>query len=90
MNFHRDGAGSPDLISRLKGEAGSAVADKSPSELDLMRRYGVTVLVLRKGAQSVSGPSGPDRLETDSVAVVMGSNEQIAGVSELFRSERAD
>jgi len=83
--------GHPDLtISTLTVEPGSMVAGKSLLELDLRRRYGVTVLVLRKGAQSVSSPSGPDRPETDCAAVVVGSNEQIAGVSELFRSERAD
>lgn len=88
MTFHRGGAGPLDLISTLKVEPGSAVAGKSLLELDLRRRYGVTVLVLRKGAQSVSSPSGPDRLETDCAAVVMGSSEQIAGVLEFFRSER--
>ncbi|MDD3621889.1 MAG: TrkA C-terminal domain-containing protein [Methanofollis sp.] len=53
----------------------------------MRRRHGVTVLAVRRGSQVFAAPSGETVLRAGDVCVVIGPEEQVAGVDPLFRGE---
>ncbi|MBP2147034.1 CPA2 family monovalent cation:H+ antiporter-2 [Methanofollis sp. W23] len=74
-------------VESLRVGEGAKVEGRSLADLDLRRRYGVTVLAVRRGATVLSTPSGETELMAGDVCVVIGPEEKVAGVDPLFRGE---
>ena len=57
------------------------ITGKTLKELDLRRRYGITVLVIKRGDKVIVNPSATDRIEPDDVLLVLGSGEDVTDLS---------
>ena len=62
--------------------APSRTYGKSLKELDLRRRYGITVLAIKRGNRVIVNPSAEDRVEEGDVLLVLGSEEKVAKLSD--------
>lgn len=67
---------------------GSPVAGQTLKELELRKKYGLTVLAVKRGEDTIGNPTGTFQLEPDDRLVLVGSAEQFATCSKLFRSPR--
>lgn len=74
-------------VESLRVGKGAQAEGRSLADLDLRRRHGVTVLAVRRGSQVFAAPSGETVLRVGDVCVVIGPEEQVAGVDPLFRGE---
>jgi len=64
----------------------SVLAEKSLAQIELRKRYGVTVLAIRRDSQILSNPGGDTFLQSNDVLFVLGAPYQIAGVTDLFHN----
>lgn len=75
----------PDVeISTLRINEKSPIVQKSLGEIELRRRYGVTLLAIRRGSQILSNPDADTQLCADDVLIVLGPSDKIAGITSLF------
>jgi CPA2 family monovalent cation:H+ antiporter-2 len=65
----------------------SPLAGQTLSELALRRVHGVTLLVIRRDTRVLSNPGADTRIEADDVLVILGTPENLAGLTGLFTEE---
>jgi CPA2 family monovalent cation:H+ antiporter-2 len=69
----------PDVeISTLKVTERSPLIGKSMAEVSLRKRFGVTVLAIRRNSQILSNPQADTRFLSNDILVVLGLPEKIA------------
>jgi len=77
----------PDVeISSLRIGVRSSIAGKSLSQIELRKRYDITVLAIRRDSKILTNPHGDVQLYANDVLFVLGSPERIAGVTDLFHT----
>jgi len=77
----------PDIeISALRLGKGAPIIGKSLAQIGLRKKYGVTVMAMRRGDKVISNPDVDMTFREEDVLFVVGSSEQIAGVMGLFHS----
>ncbi len=77
----------PDVeISTLRVDERSPLAGKSLARIELRKRYGVTVLAIRRDSQILSNPDGDMQIYANDALFVLGPPEKIAKVSSLFHN----
>lgn len=75
----------PDVeVSSMRVEEGSPVVGKSLLELELRKKYGVTVLAVRRDSQTFPNPDVEIPFLADDVLYVMGIPEKLAESVKLF------
>lgn len=75
----------PDIeIETIRIEAGSPLAEKTLVEVGFRRKYGVTVLAIQRGRQTIANPSGDFQLHAQDIIVLMGTRESIAGLRPMI------
>lgn len=74
-------------VSALKVTQDSHVVNKSLTDLDLRKTYGVTLLAVKRGRETVPNPSPDELLEVDDILYVMGEPSQIACVNHLLTEQ---
>lgn len=74
-------------IVNLRIGKDSRAAGRSLAEIDLRSRFGVTVLMIQRGAETIINPGGEDRLESDDQVIILGRSAMIEQISELFCKE---
>ncbi len=75
----------PDVeLSMLRVGVRSALAGKSLAQIELRKRYGVTVLAIRRDSQILSNPHGEMQLCANDELFVLGLPDKIARVMSLF------
>lgn len=62
-------------------KAPSGMIGRTLRELDLRKRYGITVLAIKRGDEVLVNPSAEDRVEEGDVLLILGSEESIASIS---------
>ena len=71
----------PDVeISTLKVAERSSLVGKSIAEVDLRKKFGVTVLAIRRNSQILSNPDGDTKLLSNDVLIVLGLPDKIANL----------
>jgi len=71
----------PDIeIETIRIEAISPLAGKSLADIGFRRKYGVTVLAIQRGAETIANPSGDTQLVAQDIVILIGTRESIAGV----------
>jgi CPA2 family monovalent cation:H+ antiporter-2 len=71
----------PDIeIETIRIEAASPLADKTLAQVGFRKNYGVTVLAIQRGKQTIANPSGDTQLLVQDVVVLMGTKDNIAGI----------
>jgi trk system potassium uptake protein TrkA len=82
----------PNVLERLElGDSGTlaevevpeAFVGQSLRELDVRRRYDLTVLAIRRQGSVLSGLSGNEKLSQGDLLVVLGSPDAISGIANL-------
>lgn len=63
----------------------AAAAGQTLAQINLRRRYDVTVLAIRRGAQMIANPGGADQICPDDELIVMGLPEKLDEVGVAFR-----
>jgi CPA2 family monovalent cation:H+ antiporter-2 len=71
-------------VSALRVEEKSPLVGKTLAQTDLRKKYGVTVVAIRRDLQILSNPDGDMQIRTGDVLLVLGSPDKIAAVSGLF------
>ena len=71
-------------ISALKVGGKSPVIHKSLAEIELRRKYGITLLAIRRNSEILSNPDANTHLCAEDVLIVFGPRDKIAGLSDLF------
>lgn len=75
----------PDVeISAFRVEEGAAMAGMNLAQIDLRKKYGITLLAIRRGGEIISNPKADTQVLANDSLVVMGKPERIAEVSEQF------
>ncbi len=75
----------PDIeIETLRIMDGSRIAGKTLAEVGFRRKYGVTVLAVLRGKETVTNPSGDTTLLAQDIVILMGKRESIAGISPVL------
>jgi len=78
----------PDVeISILRVGERSALIEKTLAQIELRKRYGVTIMAIRRDSQTLSNPHGDMQLCANDVLFVLGPPEKIARVTSLFRNQ---
>ncbi|MBW2648628.1 MAG: potassium transporter KefB, partial [Deltaproteobacteria bacterium] len=77
----------PDVeISTLRIAERSPLVGKSLAEIELRKKYGVTVLAVRRESQILSNPDVDILFYANDVLFVLGTPEKVAGVASLSQN----
>ncbi|MGE5390356.1 MAG: cation:proton antiporter [Deltaproteobacteria bacterium] len=71
-------------ITNLRVETGARAVGKTLAEMELRSRYGVSLLLIQRGPETIINPDGDTELLEDDQAVLLGTPELINNVSGLF------
>jgi multicomponent Na+:H+ antiporter subunit G len=63
----------------------SPAAGRTLAQIDLRRRYDVTVLAIRRGAEVISNPGGDEQLCPEDELIIMGLPEKLDAAGVAFR-----
>ena len=74
----------PDVeISTLRVVEGSPLIGKNLAEIELRKKYGVTLLAIRRNSQIISNPNGSIPFCSNDVLFLLGTPDRIARVADL-------
>ncbi len=75
----------PDVdMASFRIRKGSLMAGKSLMEIEMRKKYGVTLLAISRAAKIISNPSAEIRFEEGDILFVVGKKHKIAEVESLF------
>jgi CPA2 family monovalent cation:H+ antiporter-2 len=75
-------------IHVVKVRSGSYVIGKSLQELNLRKKYGVTVLAIRRDADFAANPSAAEKLQVEDALVLLGTPDAIRNVVSLIHNSQ--
>lgn len=79
----------PDIeIDTLKVKEKSAMAGKTLAEMNMRRKYGVTVLAIRNGLHTLPNPDGDETIHAGDTLIVLGLPDKISLLEGLFFNEQ--
>jgi CPA2 family monovalent cation:H+ antiporter-2 len=80
----------PDIeITSFRIGEKSPAAGSSLAQIDLRKRYGVSMLVIRRGSELIVNPHGETPLYAGDIVVVVGTRDKIAEAIILFLGQEA-
>ena len=65
---------------------GAPAAGQTLGELGLRQRYGLTVMAVRRGRETIASPAGDFRVEPGDRLVMVAEAAQFAASADLFRT----
>lgn len=71
-------------IASIRVEGSSVFARQTLAEIDLRNRYGVSILLIQRGSETLVNPSSDTCLEPEDQAVLLGSPDNINEVTRLL------
>jgi len=71
-------------IANLRVESHAAAAGKTLADIELRSKYGVSLLLIQRGQDTIINPDGDTRLQAEDQAVLLGTPELISNITELF------
>jgi len=74
-------------VRNIRVEEGSPIAGKTLGEMLLKKKYGVTVLAVRRNGAIIPHPDGTCEIRAGDEVVITGTGEKIAGAIPLFSSD---
>ncbi|HDO30158.1 MAG TPA: potassium transporter KefB, partial [Desulfobacteraceae bacterium] len=81
----------PDVeVSSMRVEKCSPMQGKSLVELELRKKYGVTVLAVRRDSQTFPNPEVDVPFYADDVLYLLGAPEKLAEIGKLFSKIEVD
>lgn len=73
------------VVESLRIAPDAPLAGRTLSESDLRKDHGVTVMMIKRGLETISRLDGQTRFVTDDIVVVVGAHANIAQASRLFK-----
>jgi CPA2 family monovalent cation:H+ antiporter-2 len=75
----------PDVqVSTVRVSGGSPFVGKTLSEVELRKKYGVTLLAIRRGKEIFSNPDADTRIEANDIWVILAKLERLAQVTTVL------
>jgi CPA2 family monovalent cation:H+ antiporter-2 len=71
-------------IETIRINEGSPMAGKTLAEVGFRQKFGVTVLAVQRGKETITNPSGNARLVSEDIVILIGTRNSIAGVSAMI------
>jgi len=71
-------------IVNVRVEERSWVAGKTLAQIDLRSKYGVSLLLIQRGVETIVNPGGDDLLKADDQAVLLGSPDILGDIDKIF------
>ncbi|BAI62740.1 putative Na(+)/H(+) antiporter [Methanocella paludicola SANAE] len=71
-------------VSTIQVKEGAAASGKTIKDVELRKKYGVTVLLLKRGAETIYNPDADTRLMPGDWLFVFGEPAKLSGASALF------
>ncbi|MFZ2411295.1 MAG: cation:proton antiporter [Candidatus Methanoperedens sp.] len=68
-------------IETIRIEEASQLAGKTLAEVGFRKKYGVTVLAIQRGRETITNPSGDNQLQAQDIVILVGTKDSIAGIS---------
>ena len=69
-----------------KVESGASADGKRLIDLDIRKKYGVTILVINRGLENMQNPDPETVIMQDDIVMLVGMPDQVKAVCELFRT----
>ncbi len=76
-------------ISTFRVGEKSFLVGKSLAQIELRKKYGVTLLAIRRDSHILSNPGGDTKLCANDVLMILGTPDKIRRIARLFREEQA-
>ena len=76
-------------ISTVRVKDGSQAVGSTISNLEIRKKFGVTVLAIIRGTDFISNPSANQEILADDIVVLLGKVESISQVEVIFRPSTA-
>ncbi len=78
----------PDMeVSAVEVKSESSVHGQTIKNINLRKSFGVTLVALKRGNQTITNPSPNEKLHTGDVLFLIGSHKEIACALSLFREK---
>ena len=77
-------------ISTFRIGKDSPLAGRTLAQIDLRRKYGITLLVIHRNSQMISAPGGNVKLCVNDILIVIGPPEKIADFANLFHDSQEE
>jgi CPA2 family monovalent cation:H+ antiporter-2 len=75
----------PDVdIVTIRVDAKAPAVGRTLSEIDLRKKYGVTLVAIRRGSETLTNPGGETKLCPNDQLVILSDQEKLAAMRELF------
>ncbi|NOZ25114.1 MAG: potassium transporter KefB, partial [Nitrospirae bacterium] len=71
-------------VSAMKVEEESPLVGKTLAQTDLRRKFGITVVAIRRDSRILANPDGDMQVRAGDVLLVLGPPEKIAAVTGMF------
>jgi CPA2 family monovalent cation:H+ antiporter-2 len=72
----------PDLeITSIRLDAGSPLTGMSLAQTNMRKKYGVTVVAIRKGPELITNPDGDIQLSAEDILILMGRPDQVSNIA---------
>jgi monovalent cation:H+ antiporter-2, CPA2 family len=75
------------LIETFRVGEESFVAGKSIGEIELRKVFGVTAMLIRRGAETIAELDAQTRILPNDVVVICGSHDQLVKIASLFKTQ---
>ena len=76
-------------ISTIRVKDGAQAIGRTISNLEIRKKYGVTVLAIIRGTDFISNPSANQEILADDIVVLLGEVESISFLEVIFRPQPA-
>ncbi len=73
-------------ITAVRLDAGAPLAGKSLAQMELRKKFGVTVLAIRRDSRMLANPEPDLELEAQDLLIVMGTPKNVSDATWLFRN----
>ncbi len=71
-------------IAALRVSENCSMAGKSLSQLDFRKKYGVTLLAMRRGSDTISAPGGETVIQGSDILIVLGLPDKVSVVARIL------
>jgi CPA2 family monovalent cation:H+ antiporter-2 len=71
-------------IETFRIRDGSPLAGKSLAEIGFRQKFGVTVLAIQRGKETIPDPAGNTQLAPEDIVILIGTRGSIAGISTIM------
>lgn len=71
-------------IETVRIKSGSPLAGKTLADVGFRQKFGVTVLAIQRGKETISNPLGNTSFVPEDIVILIGTRDKIAGVSAMM------